>query len=301
MVKEHGIENMIPIKFREDYYKAYSMGKIEEIRLRINRPIMFYNQNGEVSIEKANSQVVMAEDLRETMEYISGYSLYAFENEIREGFITIKGGHRIGLAGKIVLENGKIKNITNISSINIRISHEIEGIAQKVSKNIYENELHNLLIISPPAIGKTTILRDIVRIGSDIHKRKITVIDERSEIAATYMGAPANNIGVRSDVLDGCPKDKGIMMALRALSPEIIAVDEIGTDEDVEAVKEAFNCGIYIFATVHGRNVDELKRKKAFKEIIENKYFDRYLVLNKDINGNRIMKLYDRDYKEIQW
>lgn len=288
---EYSIVSMLPVRFREICHNMVNLKELEEIRLRVNSPIMFYDRNGEIN-EKGNELTVKDSDIKETIEYISGYSLYAYEDEIKEGFLTIRGGHRIGLAGKVVLEKGRIKNLTNISSINIRISHEINNIARPVASYIFENGIKSVLIISSPGIGKTTFLRDLIRTGSDDYRKKIAIVDERSEIASSYMGKPTNDIGKRTDVLDGCPKDMGILMALRALSPDIIAVDEIGGSRDLECVNKAFNCGVNIFATIHAGNIKELQEKEGFEQIIKNKSFKSYVVLKKT-HGTRSVELYD--------
>lgn len=293
------IENLLPKKYITNYKLASQIAAIEEIRMRVNSPIMFYGKQGEIFTGK--NIYVKKEDIDETIEYIFGYSIYAYENEIREGYVTIRGGHRVGVAGKIVMDNDGIKNITNISSVNIRISHEINGVGEKIAPFIFDNEIRNVLIISPPMAGKTTLLRDLIRIGSNKYKQKISVIDERGELAATYMGVPYNDIGIRSDVLDNAPKDKGIMMAIRAMSPQIIAVDEIGQAKDARAILEAFSCGVKLFATIHGRNIEDVKRKKELSEILEGGYFERFAVLKKDMEGTRKIQLFDKNGSVIEY
>lgn len=292
------IENLLPEKYIDDYRLADAGGEVEEIRLRVNSPIMFYGKTGEFRTGNKNS--ISKEDLEEALEYIFGYSVYAYENEIREGFVTVKGGHRVGIAGKVITEDNTIKGITNISSVNIRVSHEINGVGNKISKTIFKNGISNVLIISPPMAGKTTLLRDLVRIGSDEYGFKISVIDERGEIGAAYMGVPSNNIGIRSDIFDNTPKDKGIMMAVRAMSPQIVAVDEIGQAKDVKAIEEAFNCGVKVFATIHGRGIEDIKRKEELKRIINEKYFEYFVVVKKCDRGERIMQLYDENGCELK-
>lgn len=150
--------------------------------------------------------IVTPEDIKETMALVSNYSLYAYEDEIRQGYITIKGGHRVGIAGKTVLENERVKTIQYISFMNIRLSHQVKGCANQVLPYIInEGRLCHTLIISPPCCGKTTMLRDIIRQVSE-SGQSVGVVDERSEIAACYLGIPQNELGIRTDVLDGCPK-----------------------------------------------------------------------------------------------
>ena len=289
---------LLPVSIRDSFEKFISIDKLEEIRIRVNQCISIYSRYGEEILPKECEYIMTKSDIREIVEYISGYSLYAYEEELKDGYITVRGGHRVGIAGKVVVDNGRIKNISNISSINIRVCHEIPGISNSLSQYIYDGSIHNTLIISPPGVGKTTMLRDIVKLCSDEYKYKVSVIDERSEIAACYMGVPCNYIGKRTDVLDGCPKAEGIILAIRSLSPDILAVDEIGGSKDIEGLLHAFNCGVHVFATVHGRNMDELKGKEYMKEILTNKRFTRYVVLGKS-KGDRWLEVYNEDMKRI--
>ena len=197
--------------------------------------------------------------IREAMEYISGYSLYAYEEQLKEGFITIRGGHRVVIAGKVVMEQGRVKTIKNISSINIRISHQIIGCSDEIMKYLSGN----ILIVSPPRMGKTTLLRDILRNLANMEKQSVAIVDERSEIAACYNGVPQNDIGERCDVLDCCPKDTGMLILLRTMSPTYIAVDELASSDDVESVLKITGAGAYIAATIHGGSIGEVKIGRA--------------------------------------
>ena len=229
-------------------------------------------------------------DIREMTEFISGYSMYACEDELRNGFITLKGGHRVGIAGEVVTENGKIKTMKNISSFNIRISRERKGCADRLVQ--YADG--NLLIISPPRAGKTTLLRDLLRQISRKPMENVGIVDERSEIAACYRGRPENDVGERTDVLDCCPKPEGMLMLLRSMSPTVIGVDELGKKEDIDAVLRVVNCGVRVIATVHGENLEEIRRKEVFRELFREGLFRHYIILEK-----KQVKVYDRDYCEI--
>ena len=248
--------------------------KLQEIRLRVNGPLMvvynhreaFISREGRMILREQGAVTVSYAQIRETMEYISDYSLYAYEDEIRQGFITIQGGHRVGIAGKIVLEDGKIRNIKYISFINIRLSHQIPGCADTVMPYIKSGkDIYHTLIISPPRCGKTTILRDIIRqISQSSDGINVGIVDERSEIAACYLGVPQNDVGIRTDVLDCCPKADGMMMLIRSMSPQVIAVDEVGSRKDLEAIEYVINCGCKLIATVHGSSVDDLRSRPSF-------------------------------------
>ena len=189
---------------------------LQEVRIKINEPCILIADNKEIIID----YIVSREEMKFIIQKISNYSLYACEGEIKQGFITINGGHRVGLAGECVMEGNMVRTIRNISSINIRICKEIIGCSDKIYSYIHEKtRIYNTLIVSPPKCGKTTMLRDIARNISE-SKKRVTVIDERSEIAACFMGVPQMKLGIRCDVLDNCLKSEGMMMAIRSLSPE---------------------------------------------------------------------------------
>lgn len=309
MNKKEELLKIFSIKLRNILAKAdleYEL--LQEIRLRVNAPLLvvfgnteyFLNEQSELSLSGDNSYILTRNELKETMEYISNYSLYAFEEELKQGFITITGGHRVGIAGKAVLEENRIKSIKHISFINIRLSHQIKGCGEKVIPLLMEegNCCHTL-IISPPCCGKTTLLRDIIRLISDgIDGREgltVGVVDERSEIGACYMGVPQNDLGIRTDVLDCCPKAKGMLMLIRAMSPRVIAVDEVGSAEDIEAIEYVINCGCKLIATVHGNSMEDVKNKPLLKKLIENKLFERYILLSNKGSVGHLEEVYDKN------
>lgn len=281
--------------------KTWDMTQLQELRFRIGQPV-------EVIGEKRKfwqSAVVTQKDLREMMEYISGYSLYAFDEEIAQGFLTLPGGHRIGVAGQVLMEHGRVKNIRHISFLNIRLSHEIVGCGESVIPYIMgDGEVKNTLIISPPRCGKTTLLRDLVRIISgeknSRNGKSVVVVDERSEIAGCYRGMPQNNLGCRTDVLDACPKSEGMMMAVRSLSPEVIVVDEIGGEKDVQALRYAMNCGSALLATIHGRNLLEIQKKPEMDQMVQECLFQRYIVMEYGRGPGKIKGVYDEKGCEIK-
>lgn len=274
--------NIFPEKIRNIINIYIKEKKIEEIRVGIKKPLILMLNNKEI----LTSYIIDEEDFKYIIQRISNFSLYAYEEEIREGFITIKGGHRVGLAGECVMENNKIKTIRNISSLNIRISKEIIGASKNIMKFILkDNKVNNTLIISPPKCGKTTLLRDISRNISNMGKR-VAIIDERSEIAGCYKGIPQMDVGIRSDVLDNCLKSRGIIMAIRSLAPEVIICDEIGSKEDINSLVMAFNSGVSVISTLHGFDIWDLFYRKVFKDILDNKILDLVIVLsNKNKQG----------------
>lgn len=283
------IINILPAGFRK-YLDIINMNGVEEIRLRAGRNAILYfgTRKGEL----VTDYIVQAEDIKESLEYISTFSLYAFEEDIKEGFITIRGGHRVGLAGKVVKENGKVKTISNISSINIRVSHQVLGCGDSVMEHIVsEDSVSNTLIISPPGAGKTTLLRDMLRQLSDVYKKKVALVDERSEIASCYKGVPQNDVGMRTDVYDCCPKTEGMMLMIRAMSPHVVAVDEIGGLKDMAAIKEALSCGCKVIATAHGESLQDIRTKEYMKESIRDRLFTRYIFIRN--NQDRTLEIYN--------
>lgn len=264
--------------------------KITEIRLRIGQPIIVYSNNN----EKLLSYITTGAIIKETVELISGYSLYAWESELRAGFITLPGGCRVGLCGKTVVEDEKVKTMVHISGINMRIKHEVKGCSNAVLKLI--PDLGHMVIISPPGCGKTTLLRDLARSISNKGKT-VAIVDERSEIAGSYMGVPQNDVGMRTDVLDRCPKDKGMTMLLRSMSPDVIVADEIGSKKDVEAIEQIANAGVKIICTIHGSGIDDIRERKHLKELTG--LFDNYIVLSAKSGPGTIEGIYNKNFEEM--
>lgn len=294
------------IKAELDCYLATNIRKLipfdmqlSEIRLRLNKPIIFKQRETEFTI--ANSKIthdisfgyrVTQNDLNQTLELITEHSGYAFSEQIRNGFITIKGGHRIGLTGHVVHEHNQIKTIKHISALNFRIAHEILNCSDKIISYI-SNPLVNTLIISAPGFGKTTLLRDIIRNLSTMHT--VGVVDERSELAACHFGEMQNDLGDRTDVLDNCPKVLGMKMLLRTMSPEVIAVDEIGSRDDVLAIENIIHCGVKIICTAHCDSIELLQNTPELINIISKKLFQRYIFLS-DVKH---VEVYNEDFRQI--
>lgn len=254
---------------------------LQEIRLRLNQPIeLIFDTHvewiTEITFTKNDSQYVLNQ--------LSEFSLYRLQDELREGYITIAGGHRVGLAGEVNTLNGQVRSLKYVTFFNIRLAKAKKDCAHNLLSHIYDKNYLNTLIIGAPQTGKTTLIRDIARIIATginhIPAKKVCIIDERSEIAAAKNGIPQHNVGVRTDVLDACPKAEGMMMAIRSLSPDVIIVDEIGSKEDVQALLEAAQAGVAIICTIHGKSLQHLKRRPNLKSIFEQKVFERFVVLN---------------------
>lgn len=285
----------------------------EEFRIRIGQPLqiytgeeeLFWNEKDRGFTEKyEESYRITREDLREMVASMSHYSLYAFEEEIRSGFLTIEGGHRVGIGGKVVCEHGSVKTIRHISFLNIRVAGQIFGCADPVMPYIRKGDsIYNTLIISCPGAGKTTLLRDCIRQISDGGAKwgglKVGVVDERSELAACYLGEPQNDLGIRTDVLDGCPKAEGMLLLLRTMSPQVIGVDELGGEADFEAVERVLHCGCKIIGTLHGENMEEMLQKPYLEKWITQGFFERFLFLKKKSGKERQWQILNERQEQI--
>ena len=255
---------------------------VQEIRIRVGQPVFLYINGEEHMLDHRTADAGL---VKEIMSIISCYSLYAFEDEIRQGFLTIEGGHRIGISGKAVLDGREIRTIKDISGLNIRLAHQRIGCANQVMPWLYvDGKLQNKLFISPPGAGKTTMLRDVIRQVSDGNiygsGQTVSVVDERSEIGACVRGVPQCELGVRTDIMDRCPKVQGMLMMLRSMAPRVMAVDEIGTRYDMNALFDVMKCGCRILATVHGDSVEDIRKKRVLNEMMESGMFARYVVLS---------------------
>ena len=266
------IENYLTDAIRERIKDRTGWEDISEIRLRVNCPMIVKLNNKEIIF---NSFIISEKELENVFNIITEYSAYAYEDAIKCGYLTVEGGHRIGFGGEAVIKNEKIVTIKNIKFMNIRVSHVVDGCGKKICRELLVDvKPDNTLIISPPGVGKTTLLRDLIKIFSiNVEGTSICVIDERNEISGSYMGVPAIDLGWRTDVISNCSKEDGIMMAVRSLAPQIIAVDEIGGENDIKAINYASRCGVNIIATIHGNSLNDarLKLGQAFDNIFSKK------------------------------
>jgi len=278
-----------------------------EIRLRQGLPLairaaegdFFISQSGNLQKTPKGAFLPSAMHITDMVEKLYSHSLYAFDNEIKNGYITISGGHRVGLCGRVAVENGHIKTIKHVSGLSVRVARQVIGAADHIMPYIYNSEkMSNTIIISPPGHGKTTMLRDAVRRLSNAGNN-VAVIDERSEIAACHLGAAQMDLGWRTDVIDAAPKAMGMMMALRALSPQIIAVDEIGGKEDVEAVATMVRCGISVLCTLHGRDMADVADRENLSPLLKDGVFERFIFLKDKPKPGSIAAIYDENHKKV--
>lgn len=265
---------------------------IEEVRLRVDAPLTvgiwgescFVTPTGGITNHESDAYKVSSEEVRTAFRNVCENSVYAHLEEIRQGYITLGGGHRVGICGKAVCDGGKITTISEVSSLNFRIAHQIIGLADGIMDKIVEgSEVYSTLIIALPQMGKTTLLRDIIRQVSD-RGFKCGVADDRGELAALYRGVPSNCIGAQTDVIDGAPKAEAIEMLLRTMSPKVIVSDEIASEADAAALRVAAGTGVRIIATTHGRSVEEAMRRRLLRPLFEDRIFSRAIVLHRDFS-----------------
>jgi stage III sporulation protein AA len=288
---------------------SHIASKAEEIRIREGRPLevgfaggfIFVDGNGRITDDPGLGYRPTRDDCLKLLDMATNHSLYTMEEQLRRGYITVEGGHRIGLAGRAVLERGAVRGLKEIGGFNIRIAREARGCAEGLLPGLWDakrNALASTLIVSPPQRGKTTLLRDLARIVAQT--RKVGIVDERSEIAACVNGRPSFDVGPRTDVLDACPKAEGMMMMIRALSPEVIIVDEIGREEDAAAVLEALHAGIAVVATAHGLDLEDVRERPTLSSLLRARAFGRIVSLRPTGPPGSIQTVWNGDGVKIE-
>lgn len=303
--RKMSILNILPLSVRRKVEKEqFDFGRLQEIRMRTGKPLLFRYDGRERKLNDVSGHVVTAEEVNETLQYAANYSLYAYEQEMRQGYITIEGGHRVGMAGQVIVDGGRVRNLRHVSSVNIRVAHEVKGCGDEVLPLLFEDgRLCSTLLIAPPGCGKTTLLRDLIRQisnGTDWSEGKnVGVVDERSELGGSYMGVCQNDLGTRTDLLDACPKAEGMMMLVRSMGPQVIAVDEIGSAEEVRMLQYAMYCGCQMMATVHGASYNEIRGKPMFELFFSQRLFQRYVVLEYGKQIGRIEGIYNEQGVKI--
>lgn len=294
--------DVLPKKISEMILSYNVLKDLEEIRVRVCRPLELIAKGKPIFL----AYQCTTEDATYILNKLSQFSIYMMEEELKRGFVTIKGGHRVGLAGKVITENSKVKIIRDVTSFNIRIAKEKKGSARSLIPYIYDMGWKNTMIIGAPQTGKTTILRDIARIMSEGIKEqnlmscKVGVVDERSEIAGCVKGVPQFTFGPRIDVLDACPKAEGMMMMIRSMSPDIVIADEIGRLEDSEAIIEATHGGVQVMVTAHGYSLKDIQSRPTMRELLSNKVFERFIILSRENGPGTISQILNSDGKDMR-
>ncbi|MBS3887163.1 MAG: stage III sporulation protein AA [Firmicutes bacterium] len=283
--------------------------ELEEIRLRSGKAIMICTHRGEsfvgldgVTGNFSEAVIVTAAELQAVLLTVAEYSLYARDEELRRGYLALPGGHRAGFAGRVVLEENRVKLLRDISGISLRIAREVKGAGEALLPQLFctrQQRVYHTLLVSAPQAGKTTMLRDLARLFSDgdqVKGRfglKVGIVDERSELAGCYLGVPQLDVGMRSDVLDGCPKAEGMMMLVRSMSPQLLVTDELGRPEDARAVEEAVNSGASILATVHGHCLGDLMKRPSLAYLLRQTLFERIVFLSRRKGPGTIEEIYN--------
>jgi len=251
---------------------------VEEIRLRPGRALLIQGGGKELWLPI----VVTAEDLVETMNILSQYSYYAFAEQLARGYITVAGGHRVGVAGRVTAQGDRVLAMADAGSFNIRIARQLKGIGKPVLPWLFSRgQLLNTLILAPPSCGKTTLLRDLVRLISDEVGLTVGVVDERSELAGCYRGIPQLDVGRRTDVLDACPRDEGLTMLVRSMGPQVVAADEIGRKADARALENVLAAGVTALTTAHARDLTEAGQRPVLRGLLTGGYFQRAIILGR--------------------
>lgn len=288
-------------KEEQDFWGRVLTNDLTELRIRAMKPAMecrggrewYVDDAGRTTNEKERAKRFTREELSKLLLHLCKYSPYAYEEELREGYLTLEGGHRLGVAGQAVMDGGRLQTIKNVAFLNLRIAREIRGAADGVLDFLYDRgELKSTLIVSPPGCGKTTLLRDLIRQISDGNAygrgRTVGVVDERSELGGGYLGVPRNDLGERTDVLGACPKAIGMRLLIRSMGPYVLAVDEMGRPEDALEMREAARCGIKLLATLHGASMEDVT-KRGLEEL-----FECFLILGKGDGAPVLMERWER-------
>ena len=280
----------------------HNIQKLEEIRIRANKPVIL--KLGQVEI--VLSYTITTNEIIGILQNICNNSIYTYQNQICNGFITLPGGNRVGIAGNVVIKDGQVSNISYIYSLNFRISHQINGASDNILKYVLDTEnntIFNTLIVSPPGAGKTTMIRDLAkRISNGINEINfrgldVSIIDERGEIAAMTKGITFNDVGIRTDVLDNVPKSIGIRMAVRSMAPKVIIADEIGNKDDVNIINYAICSGVKCIFTAHGSDMEDLLKNNEINKIINLQLFSKIIFLDEKQKG-KIKNFYDLPHDE---
>ncbi|WP_075364493.1 stage III sporulation protein AA [Desulfosporosinus metallidurans] len=294
--------------------KAIAFREVEEIRLRVGQPLLVLTSDKDFFISREGgvcspdkAYLVNSEDLASALERMTHSSVYAAEEDLKKGFLTLPGGNRVGVTGEAVLNRGQIQTMKHVSSLNLRIARDISGRGLKLLPLLLgaDGMFCHTLLISPPRAGKTTLLRDLIRLISNgvsqlgLRGQTVGVVDERGELAGMWQGIPTYDLGYRTDILDGCPKASGMSMMVRSMAPQVMAMDELGHRDDVTALMDALRTGVRILSTAHASSLEEARKRPTLNCLLEQGVFERLVVLSRKHGPGTIDCVYDLETGRI--
>lgn len=289
------ILKVLPMSIANELKNIGAKDGITEVRLRVGKRGVVIASGIEILLE----YVITLQDLLEILVRVSKNSIYAIQNDINNGFVVIQGGHRVGICGEVVIQDGNIKNIKNINSMNIRVARQILGSADKLMPYMIKaGEFSNTLIVSPPGCGKTTILRDAIRqLSTGVRKlrfagKNVGLVDERGEIASVSQGICNLDVGSRTDIISNAPKNLGIEMLVRSMGISIIATDEIGGSDDIDAIRYAACSGVGLIFTMHGKSLEDVSKKAGIKDLLKEELFSNVVILSNRNGPGTIENIY---------
>ncbi len=305
LIKRGIMKNLFDEPLLEIFEKYINLEKVNEIRMRLNKRLLVYISGKPYYIAydgitniKDKAIVVSREMLYNVIKRATERSLYAVNNQLKQGFLTVLGGIRIGICGEVVIENGKVQTIKNFSSINIRVAREVKNCSLSILEFLLTGGFCNTLIISPPGCGKTTLIRDILyQMSVRSYTYNILLADERYEIANCFNGKPTLDVGEFTDIISGVEKAYAFNCGIRTMNPDIVVTDELSTKEDLESIMSISSCGVKVLASVHAKDIEDLKNKKDFQELLAKKVFKRFVVLDDSRGPGSIAGVYDESFR----